>query len=445
MRSPITLSDHITFIRLMRFTAPTVLMMLISSVYGVVDGWFVSNIAGKTAFAAVNLIWPFPMLLGAVGFMLGSGGCALVSKKIGEGKEQEARGLFSMFFAVAVSSGLLLMTIGLFFVEDVSIMLGAKEGEMLDDCVCYASLLIISLPMFILQSFFQPFMVAAERPQWGMMVITAAGIVNIMLDWLLIAKMGHGVAGAGWATLASQTVGASVPILLFCIKKPRALFFGKVICSMKALGKACSNGLSEFAVNASMPFVNLLYVFFLLGELGEEGVGAYGVIMYVNVVFFNIYTGYSMGVSPLISYHYGAGNQPEVANILRKSIMIILGSALTVFSLAIGFDDNVAQLFAGYDANFHSLVERAFLLYSISFMLAPFNIFASAFFTALNNGTVSALISLSRILLFQLSALIILPRIIGTDGYWLAMPAAEALCLILSIALVISFRKKYRY
>lgn len=441
----IQLSDHFDYWRLLRFTMPTVLMMLFSSFYGVVDGLFVANYAGKTAFAAVNLIWPYPMVIGALGYMFGTGGCALVSKTLGEGNSPKSRGYFTMLLIVAFSIGCLISTIGYFYVEDVVRFLGATEGELWNDCVVYGKLIMCSMPFFIMQTMFQPFMIAAEKPTWGFGIILAAGLININLDALLIAFFNKGVEGAGVATLISQVCGTLLPCLFFALHKPSNLYFSKPIFNWQALRKACTNGSSEFIVNASMPIVNLIYVYLLWKTCGENGVGAYGVIMYVNVVFFSVYTGFSMGSAPIISYNFGAGKMSEVQNVKKRIIKILGVSAVSVVVLAELLAPLVAKGFAHGDANFRNMIYEAFALYAISFLVAPFNIFASSFFTALNNGRVSAIIAFSRIFLFQIGAMLLLPIWLGTNGYWAALPVAEALCLITTIYFYVTRKPIYNY
>lgn len=443
--SDIQLSDHFTYSKLLRFTMPTVLMMLFASIYVIVDGLFVSNCIGKDAFAVVNLIWPFPMIIGALGYMFGSGGCALVSKTLGEGDAQRARCLFSMFSLSALSYSILLSAIGIFFIDDVARLLGATEGQMLDDCVTYGKLIMLSMPFFVLQTMFQPFMIAAEKPAWGLAITFVAGCVNIIFDAVFIWLLNMKVAGAGWATLASQMTGALLPVSYFWLKKPSDLYFSTPIFDLKAFKKACTNGASEFIVNASVPIVNLLYVYSLWRIGSVDGVGAYGVIMYVNVIFFSVYTGFSMGSAPVVSYNYGAQRMSEVQNIKRRVLKILLVSAVIVTLIAELLAPLVAWGFAHGDVDFKNMIYEAFAWYAVSFLLAPFNIYASSFFTALNNGTVSAIISFSRILLFQIGAMALLPLWFSIHGFWVALPVAELLCLLVTLYFYRTNKSRYKY
>lgn len=441
----IQLSDHFTYRKLLRFTMPTVLMMLFASFYVIVDGLFVSNCIGKDAFAAVNLIWPFPMIIGALGYMFGVGGCALVSKTLGEDDAKRARGLFSMFCLSALIYSILLSVIGFFFIDDVARFLGATEGQILDDCVTYGRLIMLSMPFFVLQTMFQPFMIAAERPSWGLIITFIAGCVNIIFDFVFIVLLHKEVAGAGWATLCSQMTGALLPMAYFWLKKPSDLYFSTPIFDLKAFKKACANGASEFIVNASVPIVNLLYVFALWRIGSVDGVGAYGVIMYVNVIFFSVYTGFSMGSAPVISYNYGAQRMSEVQNVKRRVLKILFVSAILVTLTAELLAPLVAWGFADGDTIFREIIYEAFAWYALSFAIAPFNIYASSFFTALNDGKVSAIISFSRILVFQIGAMLLLPLWLGIHGFWVALPVAELLCLTVTAYFYITRKKQYNY
>lgn len=451
-RSPIQLSDHFDYGRLVSFTLPTVLMMLLSSIFGVVDGIFVSNFAGTetysgaTAFAAVNLVWPVPMVLGSIGYMFGIGGCALVSKIRGEGDTERANGYFTMILFVSAVIGLLMSGLGLLTIESFANLLGG-QGVLLELALEYGKTLMVFLPFFVLQTTFLPFLISAEDPKFRLWTISFAGLANVVLDVLLIWELKMSVTGAAWATSISWVIGGLIPILYFIIKRRTPLRIVRNFClwNWKALGKACTNGVSEFVTNLSMSVVNLLCVYQLMRIEGELGVAAYGVIMYVNVVFFAVYSGFVMGSSPIISYHYGANNMKEVNNLWHKSVTLLFISAIIVMFAAVVLAKPIANLYAGYDSGLWDLTHRAFLIYSLSFILTPFNIYGSAFFTALNNGKVSALIAFSRTLLFQALAVMILPIEWGTDGVWAALPTAELVSLTLTILFFTRLKAKYSY
>ena len=440
----IQLSDHFTTPRLLRFVFPSIVMMIFTSIYGVVDGLFVSNYVGKTPFAAVNLIMPFLMIMGAVGFMFGTGGSAVVSQSLGEGKPDKANQYFSMMVYVVIGSGIVLTLAGLLFLRPIAAAFGAT-GEMLDNCVVYGRIILCTLTAFMLQNVFQSFLVTAERPQLGLAVTVAAGVANMVLDFVFIAVFQWGIAGAAAATAASQLIGGLIPLIYFIKPNTSRLRLVKTRLNAQILGKTCINGSSELMTNISMSLVNILYNFQLMRYIGEDGVAAYGIIMYVSFIFAAIFIGYSIGSAPVIGYHYGAGNYTELKGLFRKSIFLITLWNIVLTILAVLTAQPLAQIFVGYDASLTALTRRALCLYSLSFLVMGFNIFGSAFFTALGNGVVSAAISFLRTLLFQVVAVLMLPILLGIDGIWLAIVAAEALALIVTVFFFVRKRNYYHY
>lgn len=440
----IQLSDHFTTPRLLRFVFPSIVMMIFTSIYGVVDGLFVSNYVGKTPFAAVNLIMPFLMIMGAVGFMFGTGGSAVVSQSLGEGKPDKANQYFSMMVYVVIGSGIVLTLAGLLFLRPIAAAFGAT-GEMLDNCVVYGRIILCTLTAFMLQNVFQSFLVTAERPQLGLAVTVAAGVANMVLDFVFIAVFQWGIAGAAAATAASQLIGGLIPLIYFIKPNTSRLRLVKTRLNAHILGKTCINGSSELMTNISMSLVNILYNFQLMRYIGEDGVAAYGIIMYVSFIFAAIFIGYSIGSAPVIGYHYGAGNYTELKGLFRKSIFLITLWNIVLTILAVLTAQPLAQIFVGYDASLTALTRRALCLYSLSFLVMGFNIFGSAFFTALGNGVVSAAISFLRTLLFQVVAVLVLPILLGIDGIWLAIVAAEALALIVTVFFFVRKRNYYHY
>lgn len=440
----IQLSDHFTLGRLFRFCLPSVVMMVFTSIYGVVDGYFVSNFVGKTPFAAVNLIMPFLMILGGVGFMIGTGGSALVAKYLGEQNNDQARRVFSMMLIVTLILGVSTSALGIIFAENVAQLLGA-DSELLPYCVTYARTCLIFNTMFMLQNVFQSFLITAEKPHFGLGVTVAAGLTNIILDFLFIAVFRWGVAGAAIATAASQFVGGGVPLLYFARPNRSLLRLGKTKLDSRALLKACTNGSSELMTNLSSSLVTVLYNFQLMQLAGEDGIAAYGVIMYVNFIFIAIFIGYSIGSAPVVGYHHGAGNSTELKSLFRKSLLLVgaAGVALTAAAEALALP--LTKIFVGYDAALLAMTCRGFRLYSLSFLLTGFNIFSSGFFTALNDGFVSAVISFLRTLVFQTAVVLVLPALMGTDGIWLAIVVAELLALAVSAWFLWRKRGKYRY
>ena len=440
----IQLSDHFTYGKLLGFTIPSIIMMIFTSIYGIVDGIFVSNFVGKTAFAALNLIMPFVMIFGALGFMLGTGGCALISKTMGEGKREKANELFSMYIAVSALAGAVITAVGIAVMRPVSIALGA-EGQMIEDCVTYGRILLSTLVFFILQCEFQSYCVAAERPRMGLWITVAAGVTNIVLDAVLVALLRWGLAGAAAATAMSQLVGGMIPLVYFSLPNSSVLRLRKFRFDGRALWRACTNGSSELVSNLSMSVVNMLFNVQLLRFAGENGVAAYGVIMYVNFIFVGVFLGYAFGVAPVVSFHFGAGNEGELKSLRKKSLVLIGSSAVALTLLAEVLAGVLSGIFVGYDAELYAMTRRGFMIYSASFLFMGFNMFASSFFTALNDGPVSALISFLRTFLFQLGAILVLPALLGLDGIWLAVVTAELLALAVTILCLVKKQKQYGY
>lgn len=440
----IQLSDHFNTGRLIRFVLPSIAMMIFTSIYGVVDGLFVSNYVGKTPFAALNLIMPLLMVMGTIGFMIGTGGSALVAKTLGEGDKERANRYFSLLIYTAVIVGAALSVLGFIFARPLALLFGADE-EMLEYCVIYARINLVALVPFILQNVFQSFLITAEKPKFGLVITVSAGVTNILLDFLLVGVFKFGLEGAAAATAVSQTVGGIIPLIYFCRKNGSLLRLGRTKLEFRVLWRTCSNGFSEFMTNISSSIVNILYNRQLMEMAGQDGVSAYGVIMYVNFIFIAIFIGFSIGSAPIVSFHYGAKNERELQGLLKKSLLIIgsAGAALTVLSQALA--QPLSALFVGYDEELFKLTLHGFRLYSISYLVCGFNIYSSSFFTSLNNGVVSAVISFSRTFVFQVSMLFILPIFLKNDGIWLAIAAAELLGLMVTIFFIISQRKRYGY
>ncbi|MCI9330751.1 MAG: MATE family efflux transporter [Oscillibacter sp.] len=440
----IRLSEHFTYAKLLRFTFPTVVMLIFTSIYGVVDGVFVSNFAGKTAFAAVNLIMPALMIFATVGFMLGTGGSAVVARTMGEGDLPRANRYFSLIVFAGFLAGALLTVVGLLIIEPLCILLGAR-GELLPLAILYGRILTLALVPFILQNMFQSFLVAAERPKLGLGLTVAAGLTNMLGDYLLVGVLPWGVAGAAIATVASSFVGGVVPLIYFLLPNKTPLRLTKPRFERRVLAQACSNGSSEMMSNLSTSLVSILYNFQLMRLIGEDGVAAFGVIMYVNFIFIGVFMGYSIGAGPVVSYHYGAGNQEELQSLLRKSLLLMLLSCAGLTAAAVALAGPLSRIFVGYDLELLALTTRGFRLYALSFLAMGFNIFGSAFFTALSNGAISAAIAFLRTLLFQTAAIFILPLFLGLDGIWLAVTAAELLTLAVTAAFLVTRQKRYGY
>ncbi len=440
----IQISDHFTLGRLLRFTAPTAAMMIFTSIYGVVDGLFVSNFVGKESFSALNLIYPLLMMLGALGFMFGTGGTALVAKTMGEGDDRRARGLFSLVIYVTLGVGIVCSVTCLVIVRPVGIAFGAT-GSLLEECVVYGGILSFSLPFLMLQEAFQSFLTAAGKPKVGLAIIVAAGITNIALDALFIVGFGWGLAGAAAATAASEFVGGGVPLIYFACKNKSSLRLGRPVVDLRALGRVCANGSSELVSNISMSLVSMLYNYQLMAYIGPDGVAVYGIIQYAAWIFVSLFMGFAVGVSPIVSYNYGAKNSPELKGLFRKSIgvMAVGGVLITVLTQLLARP--LAALFVGYDAALTDMTVGALSEYSLAFIFVGVSVFGSSFFTALNNGLVSALIAFLRTLVFECGAVLLLPLVLGTDGIWLSIVVAEIASVILTSGFLVGLRKQYGY
>ena len=443
-KQPIRLSDHFSYAKLLRFTLPSICMMVFTSIYGVVDGLFVSNFAGKTPFAAINLVMPFIMILGGMGFMIGTGGTALVSKLLGESKKDEAHRTFSMMVLFTLLLGLVLSAVGFLTMRPVSYFLGATDA-MIDDCVLYGRIVTGFTFAFMLQNVFQSFFIAAEKPRLGLIVTVAAGVTNMVLDALFIAVFNWGVAGAAIATGLSQCVGGVLPLIYFLRPNDSLLRMRPTSLRLRPILQACGNGSSELMSNISSSLVGMLYNFQLMRLIGEDGVSAYGVLMYVQFIFVAIFIGYSIGCAPVVSFHFGAQNHSELKSLLRKSTLLMASGGVLLTIAARLLAAPLARLFVGYDAGLFELTSHAFRLFSWSFLLAGFNIFASGFFTALNNGAISAAISFLRTLVFQTSSVLILPLLLDVDGIWWAITVAEIFAFLISLIFLYLKRNKYHY
>lgn len=440
----IQLSEHFTYGKLLRFTFPSIIMMIFTSIYSVVDGIFVSNFAGKTPFAAINLIMPLLIVTGAPGFMVGTGGSAIVAKTMGQGKPELAKRYFSFLVCAAAVGGAAVGWLGAVFARPIASALGAK-GEILEYCVVYARIILAANPFFILQNVFQSFFVTAEKPKLGLYITVGAGLTNIVLDALLVGVLHWGVAGAAIATILSQAVGGLTPIVYFLRENDSLLRLIRPRFDGGVLWRTCTNGSSELMSNISGSIVAMLYNFQLLRLAGEDGVAAYGAIMYVNFIFLAIFIGYAIGSAPVVSYHYGAGHSEELHSLLVKSAVLTEGVGMAMMVLAFLASGSLAKIFVGYDRDLYELTVQGFHLYAVSYLLCGCNIFGSSFFTALNNGLASALISFLRTMVFQCAAVLILPVFLEVDGIWLAVAVAETLTLLVTLVLLAKYRKTYRY
>lgn len=440
----IKLSDHFTYKRLFRFVLPSILMMVVTSIYSVIDGFFVSNFVGKTAFASINLIWPSIMILGGAGFMFGTGGTALVSRILGEKDRERANRVFSMVIVSALLIGIVLSVAGFLLMEPLARLLGASEA-MMDDCLTYGRIVVSFTSLYMLQNIFQSFLVAAEKPRLGLYVTLIAGCSNAILDALFMVGFSWGVAGAAFATGIGQTLGGLIPLIYFLRPNKSLLRLTRFRFEPRNLLMAMANGSSEFFTNVSSSIVSIFYNLQLMSFIGEDGVSAYGVLMYVQFIFLAVEIGYSIGVAPLIAYNYGAKRDDELKSLFRKSLVTMMSLGIVLACLAEALAIPLSMMFVGYDEGLYNLTIYAFRIFSLSFLFSGFGIFSSGFFTALNDGLVSALISIFRCLVFQLAFVFLLPALFGVDGIWWATFAAEGASFLVAIGFFVGMRKKYRY
>ena len=444
MKTQIQLSDQFTYGRLMRFTLPSIVMMIFTSIYGVVDGIFVSNFAGKTAFAAINLIMPYLMVFGTLGFMVGTGGTALVSMTLGLGDKKKANEVFSMLIYFSIIGVVILTVLSILFIRTAAVALGAT-GQKLEDCVLYGNIVQLALTAYILQYAFQSFCVTAEKPNLSLGMTVASGVCNIVLDALFVGVFGWGLVGAAVATAIAQILGGMIPIIYFLRPNDSLLRLGKCRFDGNALLRTCTNGSSELMSNLSMSLVSMLYNLQLMKYAGEDGIAAYGVIMYVNFIFISIYVGFAIGSAPIAGYNHGAQNHEELKGLLRRSTVILAGFAGVMTAAAVLLAEPLSAIFVSYDAGLYEMTVRAFRIYSLSFLVCGFNIFGSSFFTALNNGLISAVISFIRTLVCQTAAVMLLPLAFGLDGIWGSILAAEAAAMVLTVYFLVRNRKRYHY
>lgn len=444
MSDRIRISDKFTFGRLLRFAVPSIIMVIFTSLYGIVDGLFVSNFAGDDAFTAINLFLPIFYILGSVGFLLGSGGCALIAKLLGENDADGARRNFGGLVIITTAVGAVFTAAVVPFMSELSFALGAR-GKAAEHCTVYGTIMLCGLIPFTLQTFFQYFFAVADRPKLGLAVTLGAGATNVLGDFLLVYVAEMGVTGAAIATVVGECVGGAIPLVYFFIKKGKTLYFGKPAFAPAAIGKICANGSSEMITNLSVSAVSVIYNFQLLKYVGNAGVIAYGVIMYVSFIFIGCFLGFSVGTAPIIGYNHGAKNTAELKNVFKKSLLFYAIAAAAMTAIAEALAMPLAMIFVNHDAELLRFCTRAIRIFSVSFLISGFNIYASAFFTALNNGVISATISISRTLLFQIGAVFVMPLMLGIDGIWSATCAAEFLTLLISVICVAALRKRYGY
>ncbi len=439
----IQLSDHFTMRRLLRFTLPSIVMMVVTSIYSVVDGLFVANVVGSNALASINIVMPMFLILGAFGFMMGSGGSAEVAKTMGEGREDDAKSYFTTLTIAVAVLGVGLTAATIFFIRPLSYFMGASD-LLIEDCVIYGTICLIGNIPYMLQTFFQTFFITAEKPKLGMVLTIASGVTNIVLDWLFIVVFQWGIAGAAVATSIGYAVGGFLPLLYFARKNSSRLHFVKPHVHWRMLLHSAGNGSSEMVSNASRALTTFLFNIQLMRLVGEAGVSAITIMQYVNFVFIAVMIGFSVGSAPVVGYHYGAQNQTELKGLFRICMTFIVTTCLCMFALSELAAGPLVAVFAD-SQSLYEMTLWGFRLFAISFAAVGINIFASAFFTALCNGAVSAFISFMRTIVFEAGAVLLLPVFFDLNGVWIALPVAEGLGVLVSVICLVIFRKRYHY
>ena len=446
-----SLNKHWTKFQLLKYAFPSIVMMFTISVYEIIDGFFISNFIDSTSFAAVNLVFPFLMILASFGMMIGSGSSAIIANKMGENKPQVANRYFSMFVYFLIICGILLSVIGIFVTKPVVILLGA-EDYLLDVATYYGLMSLISMPAYILQTAFLTFYNTAGKPKMGLITAIISGVTIFVLDFVFVAILNFGINGILIATITTEYVSAIIPICYFARKKnksllrfvgPKEAFKNQNPSSIALILKSCLNGSSEAVQEIAASLVILLCMFQINKFIGEDGLVAYGIIDYAWIVFNSFYLGFAVAVAPLMSYQQGADNRAEMKNLLKCGLTIIIIASIVSFALSILLAPVIAGVFVSYDPHLAEYSVYAFRIYSISFLFAGISIYGSSVFTSLGDGLTSALIAFLRTLVFEAAALLILPEIIGSDGIWFAIGFAEVLATILTIVFLCVKRKKF--
>lgn len=438
------LSGHFTYRRLLRFVISPILMMICTSIYGVIDGFFVSNFIGKTAFAAVNLMMPVYLVAVAIGFMIGEGGNAIISKTLGEGNRILANQYFSLLVYVSSFIGLLLSIGGWLFIPQIAAGLGA-HGELSRYCITYGRIILASQCFYVLQNVFQSFFIASGKPDLSLKVAIAAGLTNALLDLIFIVVLQWGIVGAAWATALGQMAGSLIPLFYFMHRNSSFLRLTSTPLYPKILLKTFTNGSSDMVSVLSGSVVSIIYNYQLMAFAGENGLAAYGAMMYVNFIFMSIFLGYASGSAPLISFQHGAKNYPELHNLFKKSLILVSAAGIIITLIAEISAYPILKMFVGYDQELLLMSVHGFRIYSVAFLFMGLNIWGTAFFTALNNGLISAAISFLRTFGFELAAILLLPRWLGIDGVWSAIFTAEFCSVLVTACFIIKKRSYYRY
>lgn len=416
--------------------------MVFMSLYTMVDGVFVSRFAGTAALSAVNIVYPMVSVVVAVGVMLATGGSAIIAKRMGEGKPEQARQNFSYLILAGVLIAVGMAALALVFLKPLLHLLGAR-GALFELCYAYALPLVFFIPSGILQMLFQTLLVTAGRPMLGLTVTVLGGVANIVLDYLFIVPLQMGIAGAAIATGIGFSIPAVFGLLYFALRRSGPLCFVRPKGGGKMLLRCCANGSSEMVTNMSTAVTTFLFNLLMMRYAGEDGVASITIVLYTQYLMTAVYMGYATGTAPVFSFHHGSRNGEQLRRLFRISMGFIALCSVATFALALVFAKQVVVIFTPAGSPVFEMALYGFRLFSGSFLFAGVGIFASAMFTAFSDGKVSAAISFLRTFAFIVLALLLLPLAMGLDGVWLAVPLAEVLGF--GVSLFFLYRKKKRY
>ncbi|UDN61258.1 MATE family efflux transporter [Clostridioides sp. ES-W-0016-02] len=437
------LAKKFTFTSLLSFAIPNVIMMISLSMYIIVDGMFISRLLGTIALSSTNMVYPAISFEMAVAIMVATGGSAIVARKMGEGKQEEARKNLSFLIIVEIFIGIFIAIIGNLFIDEIILFLGASSIQA-PLCITYAKILFSFAPAFFLQTAFQTFLVTSGKPTLGLIVTLLAGVVNIVLDYIFMVPLNMGIAGAAIATGLGYCIPAIVGLAYFFFARNNPLHFVKPELNWNVLFRSCTNGSSEMVTNLANAVTTFMFNYTFLQYYGENGVASITIILYFQYIFTAIYFGYSNGIAPIISFKYGHGDKKQLQDIFKNSILFLIISSIVSNILIHLTITKSLTIFTSINSDVYNITLYGFSFYSLAFVIMGFGIFSSAMFTAFSDGKTSAIISFSRTFIFILGAILILPNIFGEIGVWIAVPVAEFLGLFISLLFLIR-KKHYGY
>ncbi len=438
------LAKKFSLASLLLFAAPNIIMMIVLSMYIIVDGMFVARFIGTTALSAINMFYPAICFEMALGIMIATGGSAIAAKKLGEGKQKEAQNNLSFLMVVEGSFGIVIAVVGNLFTAEIVSFLGASAAQA-PLSITYAKIIFSFAPAFFLQTAFQTFFVTAGKPALGLIVTILGGVANILLDYIFMAPLRLGVTGAAIATGIGYCIPAMVGVIFFLKAKTNPFHFVRPRFDGKVLLQACANGSSEMVTNLSNAVTTFLFNFTLLQFYGEDGVASITIILYFQYLFTALYFGYSNGIAPIISYKYGNDDRKQLQALFKNSVLFLIISSIAANVLLHFTISKLLTIFTAENSPVYQITLHGFSIYSMAFMIMGLGIFSSAMFTAFSDGITSAIISFSRTFLFIVGAILLLPAILGERGVWLAVPIAEAFGFLISILYLIGKKQKFHY